>query len=135
MRLILVDNESELVRCNYLIQPSGLNAPLEHFCKIAASLLEGDEVEPDRFEFGSFRPYREVGGYFVFVAGEESAFISPTTLEDVMGRYDCIGFVRRARDRNEVEKPPAVGRHGPHPGSAMKPVFQDRQRPRTNVIR
>jgi len=100
MRLILVDSESELVRCDYPVQLAEFDTPLERLCKVAASLLEGDEVEPEHFEFGSYRPYQDVDGYFVFVAHEDSEIISPTTLDEVMGRFDCIGYVRRAPERH-----------------------------------
>ncbi len=100
MRLILVDSECELVRSNFLVDVSEYDSSLEHLCKVAASLLELDEVEPEHFEFGSYRPYRDLAGYFVFTVDENLPRISPTALSEVIGKYNCIGYVRRAPGRH-----------------------------------
>jgi hypothetical protein len=98
MRLILVDSENELVRCDFeLPVPTNRGElSLSDMSKVAAALVEEHRAEPQHYELRSYRPYEDAGGYFVFVANEGSSPASPTTLTEVMSVCDCIGYVRCA---------------------------------------
>jgi hypothetical protein len=57
MRMILIDGDTELVRCNFrLEEPEDGEAGVERLSKAAAGLLDTEEMRLDRYELGSFAP-------------------------------------------------------------------------------
>ncbi len=107
MRLVFVDSDSELVRCNLNLDDSFDETRVECLSKVAAALLETEGSDPEEYVFGAYRPYLDAGGFFVFVAGEtELAPASPTTLEEVIHTCAYVGYVRRATDASKEQAPP-----------------------------
>jgi hypothetical protein len=95
MRLILIDSEDEMIRCNLTFKPSdALDAQVARISKTAAFVLDG-QIDRDGYELGAFTPYQDDRGYFVFLAEDGGAPASPTTLDDVMNACEYVGYVHR----------------------------------------
>jgi hypothetical protein len=95
MRLILIDSEDELIRCNLAFQASEqLDTQVERLSKTAAFVLDG-KPDPDGYVLGSFTPYQSERGYFVFLVEDGGEPASPTTLNEVMSACEYVGYVRR----------------------------------------
>jgi hypothetical protein len=95
MRVILVDDETELVRCNFPIKEQKVEGvQVEWISKLAAHVVDG-VAKPENYEMGSFVPYEDTQGFFVFLADKDDDHASPTTLDDVMSSCNYIGYLRR----------------------------------------
>ena len=93
MRLILVDSETELIHCDYILPERRGGPALERLCERAAG-FRGAGAGLRHYALGDYRPYRDMGGYFAFLARERRTEFSPTTLGEIMSRCDYLGYLR-----------------------------------------